>query len=178
MEHAYLLSLESDLYTIITLADACMNICIYKDQQSCIVNISRYFENNSCLPIFHKGRKKYSSEQIITTLFNSKVEDCDRVCTAQPYGCEENCSFIVDLSKLNDSSDIKSDDLGSWKNMGVHCVYASVGFDNNDCVQRVNVLGNRKPKVMRSTIYKLKKTYWRHKVANDFSRKMFELLGQ
>lgn len=32
-----------------------------------------------------------------------------------------------------------------------------------------------KPKVIRSTVYCLKKTYWRHKTSGDFSRRLFEL---
>ena len=62
----------------------------------------------------------------------------------------------MDLSKLDHRDDIRSDDLGVWKNQGVKSSYYSVRFQNDD-VQSVRVLEN-KPAVMRSSIYRLKRT--------------------
>lgn len=72
--------------------------------------------------------------------------------------CEQNCSFVVDLSSLADVNDVRSDDLGSWKNIGVHTVYVSVTFRDDDSVEQIHVFSHGKPKVMRSSIYKVKKT--------------------
>jgi hypothetical protein len=127
------------------------------------------------LPIYSVGQKQYSTEEVIKAVFTASNEG--KVCTTQPYGCEQNMSFVVDLSELDDRNDIRSDDLGAWRNVGVHNVFASVSFNNDDSVKRVTILGSQPPNVTRSTIYKVKKTYWRHKVASDFSRKLFEILG-
>ena len=45
--------------------------------------------------------------------------DRSKICTAQPLRVQHNCAFIVDLSKLKDTGDVKCDDLGSWKNNSV-----------------------------------------------------------
>ena len=82
----------------------------------------------------------------------------------------------MDLSKLDHHDDIRSDDLGVWKNQGVKSSYCSVKFQNDD-VQRVRVLEN-KPAVMRSSIYRLKRTYWSHTEDRRISQHLFELEGE
>ena len=47
-----------------------------------------------------------------------------KICTAQPLRVQHNCTFIVDLSSLKDTGDVKCDDLGSWKNNS----YKKFGF--------------------------------------------------
>ena len=83
----------------------------------------------------------------------------------------------MDLSHLADAQDIRCDDLGSWTNTGVHSIYANVTFSRDETVEKVHIFRQGRPKVMRSTVYKLKKTYWKHKSAKDFSRRLFELTG-
>lgn len=63
------------------------------------------------MPIFNSTYKNYSTSEVITAILDSKHEK-DKICSMQPYGCEQNCSFMVDLSQLEDKRDIRSDDLG------------------------------------------------------------------
>ena len=135
---------------------------------------SRFFQGNPKVPILHSGHKTYSTEEVFSSILNA---NSSTVCTSQPYCCEENCSFIVDLSHLADAHDIRCDDLGSWTNTGVHSIYANVTFSRDETVEKVHIFRQRRPKVMRSIVYKLKKTYWKHKSAKDFSRRLFELTG-
>ena len=65
-----------------------------------------------------------------------------------------------------DAHDIRCDNLGSWTNTGVHSIYANVTFSSDETVEKVHIFRQGRPKVMRSTVYKLKKTYWKHKSAN------------
>lgn len=51
--------------------------------------------------------------QAVSTILNAKFNE-DMICSAQPYGCEQNCSFIVHVSLMEDKRDIQSDDLGLW----------------------------------------------------------------
>ena len=45
------------------------------------------------------------------------------ICKIAPVNFEHNCTFIVDQSKLKQSSDICADDCGVWRNNGVRpCV--------------------------------------------------------
>lgn len=39
-------------------------------------------------------------------------------CVSQPVNVENNASFLVDRSKLNNEDDIKCDDMGAWKHKG------------------------------------------------------------
>ena len=82
----------------------------------------------------------------------------------------------MDLSKLDHYDDIRSDDLRVWKNKGVKSSYCSGKFQNDD-VQSVRVMEN-KPAVMRSSIYRLKRTYWSHAEDKRISRWLFELEGE
>ena len=98
------------------------------------------------------------------------------VCTQQPIGCRTSGTFIVDLSKLDDRDDVKADDLGVWKNQGVRSTYCSIKFESED-VKKITVLGS-KPAVMRSSVYRLKRTYWIHAEDHRVCRRIFELEGK
>jgi hypothetical protein len=125
------------------------------------------------MPILHKGRKKFSTEEAVMSIFNANANG--KVCSTQPYCCQQNCSFVVDVSNLEEANDIKCDDLGTWKNVGVQTVYVSVQFNDDETVESVILLSKGKPKVMSSTVYKVKKSYWRHLQSTDFSRRIFEI---
>jgi hypothetical protein len=127
------------------------------------------------MPILHKGRKKFSTEEAVMSIFNANANG--KVCSTQPYCCQQNCSFVVDVSNLEEANDIKCDDLGTWKNVGVQTVYVSVQFNDDETVESVILLSKGKPKVMSSTVYKVKKSYWRHLQSTDFSRRIFEIQG-
>ena len=112
----------------------------------------------------------YSIEDAVKVLLHTPAKS---ICTQQPIGCSSSKTFVVDLSKLDHRDDIRSDDLGVWKNQGVKSSYCSVKFQNDD-VQRVRVLEN-KPAVMR---YRLKCTYWSHAEDKRIFRRLFELEGE
>jgi hypothetical protein len=144
-----------------------------KDDDECAsIFRERFFQGNKEIPYFDEQYKKYSTQEVVLAILNATPSV---ICSSQPYGCEKNCSFIIDLSKLHDVSDVRSDDLGSWRNVGVHTTFVDVIFLDGLKASKVNLLGNRKPDNMTSTNYKLKKSYWKHKSSPDYSRRLFEL---
>lgn len=116
----------------------------------------------------------YTIEDAVKILLQTPIES---ICTQQPIGCSSSKTFVVDVSKLDHRDDIRCDDLGVWKNQGVKSSYCSVRFHNDHDVQRVKVLEN-KPAVMRSSIYRLKRTYWTHTEEKRICRHLFELEGK
>ena len=89
----------------------------------------KYYESDTGLPIF-------------TCLFSSKkriftVSDCllhvrhDKrfFCCKVSTQISSNVAFIIDTSSLDNSEDIDSDDMGTWKNNRVDKSYVSV--ENN-----------------------------------------------
>ncbi|XP_019859828.1 PREDICTED: uncharacterized protein LOC109588081 [Amphimedon queenslandica] len=76
---------------------------------------------------------------------------------------------------MTEKCDVRADDLGSWNNRGVKTSYFSVSFSSNGKINRLTSLGSRKPSVLRSSIYMLKRTYWKHSEDPKFSRRLFEL---
>lgn len=53
------------------------------------------------------------------TIFNPPK---DSVCSKQPIGVTKSCTFIVNVGKLDHRNDIRSDDLGVWKNDGIKII--------------------------------------------------------
>ena len=124
------------------------------------------------IPIFSTSDTSYSVEDAVRII----LQPNQSICTQQPIGCHISSTFVIDLSTL-DEQDIKADDLGVWKNQGVRSTYCSIKCENEK-IQKITVLGNNKPAVMRSFIYRLKRTYWIHTEDNRVSRRIFELEGK
>ena len=74
-----------------------------------------YFNGNKDIPILRRGRSDWGNQQLTDLLLNRKSH---RICTNRPLAPQENCSFLIDTSKLGDINDWKADDHGSWRNCG------------------------------------------------------------
>jgi hypothetical protein len=101
----------------------------------------------------------------------------NKVCSKQPVGVTRTSTFFVDATKLSHRHDIRSDDLGVWKNIGVKSTFCSVSFDENNKVKEISKLSS-KPLVMRSSIYRVKRSYWCHTEDNQFLRRLIEVEGK
>jgi len=82
---------------------------------------------------------------------------------------------VVDLSELDDGSDIRADDLGVWVNKGVKSSFYNVEF-KDDMVKSVKVL-DYEPSTKQSSVYRLKRTHWVHSEDKQASCRLFELEG-
>jgi len=73
-----------------------------------------YLHEDKHVPIF-SHKKQFTYSEAVQIL----LSPCqDRVCTKQPIAVEQNASFLVDLNKLEDIDDIKSDNCGHWIHKG------------------------------------------------------------
>lgn len=87
-----------------------------------------FFDNDFELPIFDKMSSGYPVHLLIKTLL-SKDLDTRRVCKVKPLGVCKNTVFIIDIDEVA-YSDIKADDLGSWRSTGTKRTYFRFNQEN------------------------------------------------
>lgn len=88
-----------------------------------------YYHGNE---VYQNPRKGYCGEEIVKILLSPKFNS-DLLCSTHPVSVQNNVSFVVDLSKLNDPNDVRSDDLGTWKCTGSRLLRFTVKIDDNEC---------------------------------------------
>ena len=49
-----------------------------------------------------------------------------RICKKQPLRVRDSKVFVVNTDELSNPDDLKADDLGSWKNDGLHAWWCKV----------------------------------------------------
>lgn len=138
-----------------------------------ILNNCSYFENNQAIPIYSDDAPSYFVECALRMIFSVPRS---KVCTEQPIGVTHTATFLVDSTNLRHRDDIRCDDLGVWKNVGVRSKYCSVHFDENNNIKDISKM-TCKPSVMRSSIYRVKRSYWCHAEDNQFFRRLIEVEG-
>lgn len=138
------------------------------------ISLCSYFDNDDAVPLYCDQAPNYLVETVLRMIFDVPTS---KVCTKQPLGVTRASTFFVDTEKLCHRDDIRSDDLGVWKNIGVKSTYCSVQFDENNKVKEVFKLPS-KPQVMRSSIYRVKRSYWCHTQDKKFFRRLIELEGK
>ena len=107
----------------------------------------------------------YSVDKLAQVLLNPKD---DQVCHVQPMGVTRNASFIIDVDDV-EFSDLKADDLGSWKSNGTKAT-----------LFRLSASGAVKMKSSKdrcSGSYELTRRYYVHKTYNLFSRVIIDIKG-
>ena len=125
----------------------------------------RYFNDDPQLPIFN-WKDCEGTEEIVSLLMSPPS---DIVCKKGPLKCEKNASFLIDTRSLKHPTDWKSDDLGSFHNVG--CV--SIGFFETS--EEVCFISKSRPPRSAQAIVQLRKTYWTHSIHKDFKRRSYEL---
>ena len=90
-----------------------------------------YFRNSTGVPIFEKPPKKYSAYRIMQILLNPNI-DASRIAKKRPLETSFSATFVVDISKLSHSDDVKKDMYGKWLYSGSHsdvflCSYSESG---------------------------------------------------
>ena len=135
---------------------------------------SNHYNENPKIPIFRSDGKALLAEEMIKILF--EVEE-SKICSEQPLSCVDTLSFVVDCNQLQHPDDIGMDDLGSWKNCGVRRSYFNVLFSSEKKVSRIDKM-TKAPQVARPSVYCLKRSYWKHKQEQNFTRQLYELTGE
>lgn len=126
-----------------------------------------YYDNDVELPIFNKMSCGYPVNLLIKTLL-SKELDTQRVCKVQPLGVCKNTLFIIDIDEVA-FSDIKADDLGSWKSTGTKRTYFR--FDKE------NTLVYAMPGANYREYFLLNRRYYVHKTYKCFHRVISDIQG-
>ena len=125
----------------------------------------RFLNGDPQLPIFN-WMDCEDDEEVVSILLNPER---DMVCRKVPLKCQENATFLIDTRSLKNPNDWKSDDLGSFHNVG----RVSRGyFETSD---EVCFLSKKRPSGSSETIVQLKKNYWTHHIHGDFKRRSYEL---
>ena len=94
---------------------------------------SRVYNGDRSSPIFMriKPNKKrlFTYEEAVMAILWPNLSK-KHVCSRVPVAISHNVSFLVDTSKLGDSQDVLSDDMGSWKNNRVDNIVVKVRKTN------------------------------------------------
>lgn len=114
-------------------------------------------EGNVAIPIFREGMVSFTAGSAVKIILQAWETE---ICSQQPIGCSSSMTFLVDVSKLQDTDDIRADDLGVWNNKGVKSTFCTVMIQD-DSVKNVTVL-DYKPSVKSSNVYHLKRMYCVH----------------
>ena len=92
------------------------------------------YEGDVSLPMFctiPSGQKRlFSVEATVECLLHPNINR-KFICERVPISISHNVCFLVDSSKLADSEDILSDDMGTWKHNGVDTTFLSIKTDSN-----------------------------------------------
>ena len=122
-----------------------------------------YYNGDRSLPIFMriKPNKKrlFTYEDVVMAILWSNLSK-KHVCSRVPVAISHNVSFLVDTSKLGDSQDVLSDDMGSWKNNRVDNIVVKVQKTNEEVKSVEKVKGSVVPTSGGSNrYYTLKRVY-------------------
>ena len=122
-----------------------------------------YYNGDRSLPIFMriKPNKKrlFTYEDVVMAILWPNLSK-KHVCSRVPVAISHNVSFLVDTSKLGDSQDVLSDDMGSWKNNRVDNIVVKVRKTNEEVRSVEKVKGSVVPASGGSNrYYTLKRVY-------------------
>ena len=115
--------------------------------------------------------KSFGNKELLSVIVDQKGTT-GKICNAVPINVENNCTFIVDSSKLECPEDIRSDDCGVWRNNGVR---VSIVSWNND---EAKVISRRYTKDKKERHeYSIIRTYFVHKSHSDFRKMITKITG-
>jgi hypothetical protein len=105
-------------------------------------------------------------EKAVSIMINAKECISPRV----PFGCKETSIFLIDTSKLKHVDNVRSHELGAFKNERVQRDHVSVSNDK-EVIKKIK----KSPSVSRKGIYLLKRSYYSLRSDPSFKRRIYEL---
>ena len=133
------------------------------DDEDMHKSCSENYDNDPQLPLFSTVTQGYSASELARILMNKDI-DTDKVCHIQPLGVTKNATFVVDIDDVL-FSDLKADDLGTWKNNGTKSTYFSMSASGSVAI------ANGKPShSAKSSYYVLTRWYFTHGTYQLFRR--------
>lgn len=95
-----------------------------------------------------------------------------KFCKTTPRGIRHNVTFLVDRTHLKHEDDIKSDDMGAWRNNGVHKYRFAIDEEGDLCQ-----LDDDDMPATESVIYNLKRLYYKNKSSPDLKKNFYVIQG-
>ena len=141
----------------------------------CFCFRNEYYNDNVDLPVFQCGRMEYTVAELVSILLGNVSKE--KVCKAQPVNVEHNCSFVVDLSCVNDPNDLRADDSGVWKHQGVRKSWVVMDNTRNILFQSRERPPQKQDIPQNGRQYVLTRVYHALQESNDFRRMIVTLQG-
>ena len=95
------------------------------------------------------------------------------ICKTTPCAIQHIVTFLVDRKHLKHEDDIKSDDMGAWRNNGVH-KYRFAMDEEGDLYQ----LDEDDLPVSNWAIYRLKRLHYKNKSCPDLKKHFYVIQGK
>lgn len=123
---------------------------------------SEFYDGNKAFPVYEfipsNRRRLYSAVDVINLLLNPEMQHSKVVCSNVPTSIHRNVAFVVDTSKLENSSDILADDMGVWINNGVDTTYFTVSV----CNTKIKAVKQASPSIPSTSFHTVKRVYRIH----------------
>ena len=149
-------------------------VWLYSDFIFISFSFFSYFDGNVNIPVHSTNTRAMLAEEIVSILFEV---DESNIATEQPLHCNRTACFVINCDRLSHLSDIRMDDLGSWTSTGVDRLYVNVKFSDEKKISSVKKLSSR-PAVMHESIYRLTRSYWKHKQNPSFCRQLHQITAE
>ena len=114
----------------------------------------------------------YSLDTLADVLLNDSVPH-SRICSKQPVHVCRNVTFVVDLEKLEDPTDVRADENGVWIRKGSPVVYVSKYTKEG---KAKFFRWTKKP--THAHQFNITRTYYRHASSPDFTRMIVVAYGE
>ena len=70
-------------------------------------------------PVYENPPPKYTAERILKILLDPSIEK-SKICSKRPSSVTKSATYIINITKLADPEDVKSDYFGIWNHSGSH----------------------------------------------------------
>ena len=143
-------------------------------------SIVGYFAWNESFPMTEINDGKFSVTETAHILLSTNPTS-EAVCETSPRGTQQNSCFLLNLTNLKDPRDVRVDDLGTWRHIGVLTTYLSVNQSGNKegeiCQHPKNLKPSKKDMEDRS-MFVMRRTYHANGTVTDYKRVIVEMEGK
>ena len=138
-------------------------------------NTGEFYNGNKCMPIYMKGKKVFSTEEMVRMLFDAT--DNGLKCTAQPKQVQMNAVFLVDLRYIS-LDDLRADGLPQYDSYGEKRTI-TVEVNDSDGELKVGIVNSQQLEVISPAVnhYQFERLYhsWNVGKDNKYHRRIMHL---
>ena len=132
---------------------------------------------NMSIPIYEKGKRQYTKEEIVSILLGHKrLTSCNKICTEQASNIPGNMTFVVNLENMSNSNDVSCDDMGAYEQHGSPVEYVKVSYEQEE-IKSITTSRRKIEDIPEDCeLYKLTRRYGRCKSSPDVRRMIAKLV--